>query len=207
MSKKKIYIVLIIVAAGIALFTFKSGGNKEAALQDVVSLDASLSNDFVSALLGVEKITLDTGILNSPAFKSLTPSGAFVDPNPAKGKLDPFSEINSTTKETSNSGEISSNRVVGSNQNSPISEVMIKVSRITKTTAAISISGIPDSQKVSAILLGSNDSILPLSSFSYKSDTKEYSIVATGLISKIKYTIRIQSPESYSGLQAEFETK
>lgn len=207
MSKKKIYIILIIVAIGIALFAFKSGGNKEAALEETASTSSSLSNDFISALLGVEKITLDTSLLNSASFKSLTPSGAFVDTNPTKGKTDPFSDISSPATENQNSGALTSDRVVGSNQNSPSSDVVIKVSRITSTTATISISGIPTGQKVSAILLGSNDSILPLTSISYKTDTMEYSGVATGLISKIKYTVRIQSPESYSGLQAEFETK
>ncbi len=209
MSKKVVFIVIGIIVIGIILFSVKSKGNVPAGDDGIVATtESNLGNDFIKALLGVNTISLDISLFNSPVFNSLNSSGAYVNPMPEKGRIDPFSKIGNTANIISNSGEnaSSSSRDISLGVNQ-IGNAEIIVSKITTTTASIAIRGLSQGDKVSAILLGSNDSLITLPSFTYKSDTGDFTSVATGLTSKITYTVRIQTPLSSAGLQAEFTTR
>ncbi len=212
MSKKKIIIILVVLALGVGLFIFKSGGGKDLVSSEaVVVQDNSLANDFIKALMGVENVSLDTSLLNSSVFKSLVPSGAYVDPNPNKGKTDPFSEI-SGTQVVVNDGPENSPRNFGGLQeinatNVSPAGVQIKTSKITSTTATVSITGLPKGNKVTVALSGANNVSIPSVSLTYKEASSEYSAVVTGLVSKIKYTASLETPINYAGLQADFQTK
>lgn len=210
MSKKKIIIILVIVALGAGLFLFKIGGNKNNTDTEMVNTgDSGLANDFIKALMGVENVALDTSLLKSPVFQSLVASGAYVDPNPNRGKTDPFSVI-SGTEVLPPDGPENSPRVIGGVQSGeviPISYPEIKVSKITTTTAYISVIGIPKNNKVSVSVSGSNNVTIPELNLAYKNETSEYAAVITGLSTKTKYSASLQAPNSYAGLQADFTTK
>lgn len=165
--------------------------------------DGNLGKEFISALMGVENVTLDVGLFKSPIFQSFIPSGAYVDPKPEKGRPDPFADATQIKVDT-NLNNINSPRDVSFGGQDLIGSVFIRVSNITKTTSTISITGISQDQVVSLILITKDGSIIPVD-LTYKNN--EYSGVATSLKSLTTYTARIQSPDIYSGLQAEFTTK
>lgn len=209
MSKKVLFIVALIILVGVVLFAVKDKSQAPEGTDGmaVSTSESVLGNDFVKALLGVNTISLDTALFNSPVFNSLNASGAYVDPLPEKGRTDPFFTINKNSSvSTSENNMTSSGREINLGQ-SDVANAEIIVSKITSTTASIAIRGLKEGDKVSAILLGSNDSLITLPNFTYKSDTAEFTSVATGLVSKIKYTVRIQSPDSSAGLQADFTTR
>ncbi len=208
MSKKILIITIIIVVIGVILFSVKTKDKSSDAGDGTIPSTASSSvgNDFIRALLGVNSISLDVSLLNSPAFNSLDASGAYVDPSPEKGRTDPFYGIGKESVNSPATQTTESSRVSGLGVNN-VGNAEIIISKITSTTAAISIRGINENEKVSVVLLGSNDSLTSATNFSYKKDTGEYSAIVTGLIPKITYTVRIQSPESFVGLQADFTTK
>ncbi len=210
MSKKKIIIILIILALGVGLFVFKGSGNKDIIVDEMVATeDNGLANDFIKGLMGVENVSLDTSLLNSSLFKSLVPSGAYIDPNPNRGKTDPFSEISGTTV-ILNEGPETSPRDFGGLQsidNSIKNEVKITASKITATTAYISVTGIPKGEKITVNLTGSNNVTIPAINLTYKDAESVYASGATGLTSKIKYSAIVESPIKYAGLQADFTTK
>jgi hypothetical protein len=202
MTRKKILIIALVLVAIIAVFVFRTGGNKNVTDNlGTVPTENNLGKDFISALVGVENVTLDVSLLKSPIFKSLVPSGAYVDPNPTKGKTDPFAPISSTPEESTN--DLVSPRDVSFGEESPLSSVFIRVSNITKSTASMAVVGIPQGKVVSLALVAKDGSSVFVS-LTYKNN--EYSGVATSLKSNTSYTAYIQSPEAYSGLQADFTT-
>lgn len=216
MSRQKILIIILIVCVVIFLFVFK-GGSKKTNKQDPANLSTantainSLNNDFISALLGVQGITLDTGLLSSPVFKSLKPSGAFVSATPVKGKNDPFSSglnnpiiIEPSTEETNPRVENFGN--TGNNDNL-LAGVKVSFSKITSTTTVVSILGLPNDISLSISLKDPNGKTTIVDGFSYKSLTEEYTSTVTGLSTKTKYTVNILKPEIFSSVESNFQTK
>lgn len=200
----------------ILLFVFKSKGTKKPVVNTIANTQdiSNLQNEFVSALLSVQNITLDTGFLSSPMFKSLVASGANVNLNPPKGRIDPFSK-------TGNEPQILVEEVVDQTptrimdfgiktpptNNDLLSPVKINISKITSSTAAITITGIPKDTIISIKLDSGNNKPIDLDVFTYKLFNQEYSVIATNLVSKTKYIVTITNPDIFKNIQAEFTTK
>jgi hypothetical protein len=190
----------LILVSIIAIFVFRTGGNTEPTNNmGVVSGGSDLSQDFMPAIVGVKNVSLDTTLLKSPIFQSLVSSNAYVDSSPEKGRPDPFSKIEKNTPKN-----MPINTQAAREVNLGAESVFVKISNITKTTATVSVSGIAENQVVSLVLLAKDGTLIPVD-LSYKDG--EYSGVATSLKSLTNYVARIQSPEIYSGLQADFTTK
>lgn len=215
MSKKTLLIIGVILAAVILLFVLRTGGGKDPA-SDGIAVDTPgsvLGNDFVIALLGVQKVSLDTSVLGSPVFQSLAPSGAVVDTNPLRGKNDPFSPDggNATGNDSAAASSAQSPRAVLLGGGETVSllppDARIVASKITTTTATITVSGLPANVALSVSLVGSGGGAIFVSNFSYKAAAGEYSAVATGLSSKQRYVMQVINPEIYASLQGEFDTK
>lgn len=199
MTKKKILIIILIIVSIIAVFVFTKGDDKTIVdNMGVVVNDNTLTKDFMPAIAGVRNVSLDTSLLKSPIFQSLVSSNAYVDSNPEKGRSDPFSKLDTNTKNDNVVTQPS--RLV----NLGMESVFIRVSNITKTTATISVSGIPENQIVSLVLLAKDGTLIPVE-LNYKDN--EYSGIATSLKGLTNYVARIQSPEIYAGLQADFTTR
>lgn len=212
MSKKNLIIISCVILAIVLLFVLRTGGNKNIPPDATITAGASntLGNEFITALLGVENITLDISLLNSPTFQSLRSSGAFVDSNPPKGKMDPFSA--NSGAENSNQQSVSqdqSSRAVNLGAGGTIqlpSDAGISISKITSSTAVVSLKGLPQGLVLNASVTSGSGNLFFISDFSYK-DTGEYSTVLTDLEPKQNHVIQIESPTLYSSLSAVFDTK
>lgn len=218
MTKKKILIIILVVLAIIFLFVLKKKGTKHVAVDPVNDPNISnLQNEFITALLSVQSISLDTDFLKSPMFKSLIASGASVNLNPPKGRSDPFSRTDNNIVEEPLNETIPTDtpsRVLDlgvktetPTNNDLLSAVKINVSKITSSTATIGIIGIPNNTPVSIKIESPNSKTIELDVFTYKLFNQEYSIVATDLTSKIKYTVSITKPDIFKDIKAEFTTK
>ena len=213
MSRQKILIIVLIISVAIFLFTFKGKTKKTpdtAVTAESNSTIGALNNDFVSALLGVQSITLDTGLLSSPVFKSLKPSGAVVSASPLKGKNDPFS-YNGTAPVVEDQIQITNPRVdnfvnTGSND-SLLSGVKINFSKTTSSTTVVSITGLPAGTSLSVSFKDPSGKSIIIEGFTYKNLTEEYTSIVTGLNSKTNYTVNIVKPEVFNSIQANIQTK
>ncbi len=213
MSRQKILIIILILCAVVALFAFKGKSKKtEESTASIANNNpiGTLNNDFISALLGVQSINLDTGLLSSPVFKSLKPSGALVSPTPVKGKNDPFSS-GSNTQVVIDELEVTNPRAdnLGNTGNNDklLSGVKVGFLKTTSTTTVISITGLPVDTSLSVSLKDPDGKLTIVDSFSYKSLTEEYTTILTGLKSKTNYTVNILKPESFGSIEANFQTK
>ncbi len=211
MSKKKLLIILGIVVVAILLFALRTGGNKDKSPDsDAKNSDNTLANDFIIALLGVEKVTLDTSLLRSPIFESLIPSGAVIDQNPIRGKRDPFAKQTSNTNlvEVVNPVESSRTVLLGGGETVKLPDTAtMKSSKITTNTALITVGGLPSSLALSASIVAGDGSAQFSSNFVYKSGSNEYTLVLSKLTSKTHYVVSVESPDVYSALKVEFDTK
>ncbi len=212
MTKKKLLILLLILLASIALFVFKTKKKSIDAGGTVPSGAAasSLNNEFITALMGVKSISLDTGLLSSPVFKSLVSSGAIVDVNAAKGKNDPFS-TNSASNNFIPPEEVINpkiNEFMNRGGNDKLlNGVKINFSKVTSSTVAIAITGLP-SDSVPSVSIVRNDGVtIIVDDFVYKSLNEEYTTIATGLTPKTDYTIKLLKPETFNNIEVKLQTK
>lgn len=206
----------MILLAIVFLFVLKTKGTKKPVINTANDTQniSNLQNEFVSALLNVQNITLDTGFLSSPVFKSLVASGANVNLNPPKGRADPFSK-------TGNESQILVEEIVDQTpirtldfgiktppaNDNLLSPVKINISKITSSTASIAITGIPKDTIITIQLDSGNNKPIDLDVFTYKLFNQEYSVIATNLTPKTKYIVTITNPGIFKNIQAEFTTK
>jgi len=213
MTKKKLLIIGLAISLIIGIFTIKTGGKKNK-IDDNPAINTEnttgeLGKDFMSALFGVQNVTLDSSLIRSAVFKSLVPSGAFVDVNPNKGKDDPFSPVSGNLQNNildNGLGQSLRNFDVGQTENTVINSAEIKITKITATTASISILGIP-SGVVPVVGVTSTTSSVSFADFTYKPASGEYNALITGLKKGTSYSINIISPAGYLAEPAVFETK
>lgn len=219
MSKKKLIISIIIIAGLLAILVFKTK-SKALPAEDSTSFTAlegssTLESGFISALLSVKNINLDTGLLSSSVFKSLKSSGVIIDTNPAKGRTDPFAPLNFKSSNvlevdqtlSSNNSIRSTDLGIGAQTNDLLAGVSINISKITSSTAVLSIKGLPEDTFVKVNIEKGDGEIKTISSFVYKPLSREYTAVATGLSSKIKYSASIVEPEVFKDIYLDFQTK
>ncbi len=213
MTKKKLLIILLILLILISLFVFKTKKKTVDTGSGVVPSGAaasSLNNEFITALMGVKSISLDTGLLSSPVFKSLVPSGAIVDVNAAKGKNDPFSANSSSdnfvVQEEIINPKINEFMNRGGNDKL-LNGVKINFSKVTSSTVALSITGLPSDAVPSVNIIRSDGVTIVVDDFVYKSLNEEYTTIATGLTPKNDYTVKLLKPEAFNSLEVKFQTK
>lgn len=213
MSKKKLLIVLVIVALLGVLFLVKTKGTKPADEGVSTSGAAFVNNDFVAALLGVQNVILDTDVLSSSVFKSLQSSGASVDSNPPRGRTDPFASTKTiatpvvTEQPVLTENPRLNNFTTEDSTANLLKGVKINVSKITSTTAVVSVTGLPEDTAVSLNLSKGVGTPVLIEGFTYKSALQEHTTVVTGLSGKTGYTFTIASPELFSSISAAFQTK
>lgn len=211
MTKKTLIIIGALVVVGAGLFLFRSGGGGEdpdAFLTDTNGglpiEDGGVTSEFINDLLEVNNVSFDTSIINSPVFKSLVPSGAFVDPNPPRGKQDPFSLNSSTPDEYF---EDINPILINPDQSNFRVDSAMNITKITSTTAVIEVSGINSTKKVEVSL--SSGGIVTKSSVPliFNTETANFTAVLTGLKTATKYTATLTSPPESISLKAEFTTR
>ncbi len=213
MSKKKLLIIGVIVVLLGVLFLVKTKGTKPDDSGALALGTTSVDNDFVSALLGVQNVILDTDILSSAVFKSLRSSGAQVNSNPLRGRIDPFAAVQTTTTEVAAEEPVLTenprldNFTTEDSTTNLLKGVKIAVSKITSTTAVVSVTGLPESTNVSLNLSKVNGTPVLVEGFTYKSALQEYTTVVTGLSAKTSYTFAIANPELFSSISTSFQTK
>ena len=74
-----------------------------------------LTKDFLSLLLGIEDITLDSKIFSDQAFTALNDSSVELQPDNNKGKLNPFAQVNSSIFDNLSSEQDLTNKPVETN--------------------------------------------------------------------------------------------
>jgi len=210
MSKKSIIGIVIILVLVILLFVVRGSKSKPVDIDQpntTSKTPTDLGNDFVVALVGVQRITLDTKFLKTQTFQSLESSGALINRTPLRGKIDPFSKFFVEKKINEDTIEDPPTRITDLGKPDPLLNSAVKISKITTTTATISVSGIPDDELVSVSITDKNGKTINLNDFTYKTVTSEYVSIATSLSPKTNYTVYIKTPSKYLGLQAQFDTK
>lgn len=212
MTKKKLLVIGLIISAIIGIFSIKTGGKKntvdDTAVTDSGENQGDLGKNFISALFGFQNVNLDSSLTKSAVFKSLTPSGAFVDANPTKGRDDPFATLNQGFINNTDDGFGQSlrNFDLGQNEANAINSAEIKITKIASNNISISIAGMP-AGTVPVVNLTSKLGAVSFADFTYKTATGEYSANITGLIPKNSYSITIISPAGYIVDPVVFETK
>ena len=207
MNKKTLIIIIILVLGIASFFVFKIGGKKETTgeTNTITEAKSGLGNDFVNAMLGVQNVNLDSNILKSAAFINLKPSGAVVNLNPEKGKNDPFSEANDSINSIVDGENVSTRNLNFGEQEK--TNANITVSKITTTTAFITINNIPNSEIISLVLTDENSNKINIDNIVYNNAKSAFTAVASDLTPNTKYKISISSPVNYNSLIVNFSTK
>jgi hypothetical protein len=85
--------------------------------------------------------------------------------------------------------------------------VKINFSKVTSSTVALSITGLPSDAVPSVNIIRSDGVTIVVDDFVYKSLNEEYTTIATGLTPKNDYTIKLLKPEAFNSLEVKFQTK
>jgi hypothetical protein len=106
-TKKVIIIIVVIIIAGVVAFYFFNKSNtptSDSSLRPQMSTDLATSNDaelskdtsFISTLLSLNKITIDSGIFSSISFKGLHDNTVDIKPSDSIGRPNPFAPFDTT---------------------------------------------------------------------------------------------------------------
>ncbi len=211
MKKKSILIVIIILLlAGGGVYYFFFYGKQDSSVSSSAGESvnpAEIQASFVSTLLQLRSLTMDTKVLKSAVFNSLVPSGATIDLNPDRGRPDPFFAVNPplpNAQDQSNVNDLLPRDFTGASVTT--SNASIKVSNVTSSTATIAIIGVDSNTAVSVDLSKTGGAVQNITGFNYKADKTQYTRVITGLSSKTSYTVSIHDPSQFKDAQASFNT-